>query len=133
MTGVGNVMQKRHKGLDTFGKPMTIAVLENGRTVTMSRQRNPNDLIRIEDAIKVLCRKTCHPGIFCPDIYCKEMWDEFEDVERVEVVRCKDCKHMGDVYLVRLPWLEQKEHRCRYWEHPTMPDDYCSMAEREEE
>ena len=64
-----------------------------GRTVTMSRPRNPNDLIRIEDAIKVLCRKTCHPGMFCPDIYCKEMWDEFEDVERVEVVRCKDCLH----------------------------------------
>lgn len=59
----------------------------------MSRRRNPNDLIRIEDAIKVLCHKTCHPGIACPDIYCKEMWDEFEDVERVEVVRCKDCKH----------------------------------------
>lgn len=33
MTGMGNVMQKRHKGLDTFGEPMTIAVLENGRTV----------------------------------------------------------------------------------------------------
>ena len=62
----------------------------------MSRPRNPNDLIRIEDAIKVLCRKTCHPGIACPDIYCKEMWDEFEDVERVDavpVVRCKDCLH----------------------------------------
>ena len=56
-----------------------------------------------------------------------------DGVDAVEVVRCKDCKHMGDVYLVRLPWLEQKEHRCRYWEHPTMPDDYCSMAEREEE
>lgn len=49
----------------------------------MSIPRNPNDLIRIEDAIKVLCRKTCYPGIACPDIYCKEMWDEFEDVERV--------------------------------------------------
>ena len=54
--------------------------------VTMSRPRNPNDLIRIEDAIKVLCRKTCHPGIACPDIYCKEMWELFEDVERVDAV-----------------------------------------------
>lgn len=52
----------------------------------MSRRRNPNDLIKIEDAIKVFCRKTCHPGVACPDIYCKEMWDEFEDVERVDVV-----------------------------------------------
>ena len=53
----------------------------------MSRLRNLNNLIRIEDAIKILCCKTCHPGVFCPDIYCKEMWDEFEDVERVEVKR----------------------------------------------
>ena len=54
-----------------------------------------------------------------------------EDI--VNVCRCKDCKHMGDVYLVSLPWLEQKEHRCKYWEHPTTPDDYCSRAERKEE
>ena len=55
----------------------------------MSRPRNPNDLIRIEDAIKVLCRKTCHPGVFCPDSYCVEMWDEFKDVERVDAVPVK--------------------------------------------
>ena len=61
----------------------------------MSKARNPDALIRIEDAIKVLCRETCHPGMLCPDNYCAEMWDEFEDVERVDavpVVRCKDCK-----------------------------------------
>lgn len=45
-----------------------------------------NDLIRIEDAIKVLCRKTCHPGVLCPDSYCVEMWDEFKDVERVDAI-----------------------------------------------
>lgn len=50
-----------------------------------------------------------------------------------ELIRCKDCKHMGEVYLVSLPWLEQKEHRCRYWEHQTTLDDYCSRAERKEE
>lgn len=64
----------------------------------MSKTRNPDALIRIEDAIKVLCRKTCHPGVLCPDNYCVEMWDEFEDVERVDavpVVRCKDCKWYG--------------------------------------
>lgn len=54
-------------------------------------------------------------------------------VDAVPVIRCKDCKHMGDVYLVSQPWLEQKEHRCRYWEHPTTPDDYCNRAERKEE
>ena len=52
----------------------------------MSKTRNPDALIRIEDAIKVLCRETCHPGVFCPDNYCAEMWDEFNDVERVDAV-----------------------------------------------
>lgn len=61
----------------------------------------------------------------------KRTVEQFNDA--VPVIRCKDCKHMGDVYLVSLPWLEQKEHRCRYWEHPTTPDDYCSRAERKEE
>ena len=89
----------------------------------MSRLRNPNDLIRIEDAIKVLCRKTCHPGIACPDIYCKEMWDEFEDVERVEVVRCKDCK-----------WYQPDADKwCEYFECMGFePDDYCSQGERKD-
>lgn len=52
----------------------------------MSKTRNPDALIRIEDAIKVLCREKCYPGAFCPDNYCAEMWDEFEDVERVDAV-----------------------------------------------
>ena len=52
----------------------------------MNKTRNPDALIRIEDAIKVLCRETCHPGMLCPDNYCAEMWDEFEDVERVDAV-----------------------------------------------
>lgn len=62
----------------------------------MSKARNPDALIRIEDAIKVLCRKYCCPGPLCPDGYCVEMWDEFEDVERVDavpVIRCKDCSN----------------------------------------
>ena len=48
--------------------------------------RDPNALIRIGDAIRVLCGKTCHPGLFCPDIYCREMWEAFGDVERVDAV-----------------------------------------------
>lgn len=63
----------------------------------------------------------------------REMIDMMPTADAVPVVRCKDCKHMGDVYLVSLPWLEQKEHRCRLWEHPTTPDDYCSRAERKDE
>lgn len=62
----------------------------------MSKTRNPDALIRIEDAIKVLCRETCHPGMLCPDNYCVEMWDEFEDVERVDAVPVKHGRWKED-------------------------------------
>jgi len=52
----------------------------------MSKIKNPNALIRIGDVIKVLCREKCYPGPFCPDSYCTEMWNKFEDVERVDAV-----------------------------------------------
>ncbi len=93
----------------------------------MSRPRNPNDLIRIEDAIKVLCRKTCHPGMACPDIYCKEMWDEFEDVERVEVVRCKDCKmfYMKKDIFGKVPW-------CKAWHRGTIETMFCGWGKRKD-
>lgn len=90
----------------------------------MSRPRNPNDLIRIEDAIKVLCRKTCHPGVVCPDIYCKEMWDEFEDVERVEVVKCRDCKKAEHDTIFREYWCQGRE---------VDPDGYCFDGERKDD
>lgn len=54
---------------------------------------NPNDLIRIKDAMMILCQKICYPGVFCSDSYCAKIWDEFKNIERVSVIRCKDCKH----------------------------------------
>lgn len=101
----------------------------------MSRLRNPNDLIRIEDAIKVLCRQTCHPGIACPDIYCKEMWDEFEDVERVEVVRCRDCQYWKrDHELDGYPLFEG-HMVCKYaigHSFVRYPHDFCSKGVRKD-
>lgn len=65
----------------------TMYSVSGGRVVTgMDKPHNFGALIRIEDAIKVLCRKTCHPGAFCPDVYCSEMWEAFDDVERVDVI-----------------------------------------------
>ena len=52
----------------------------------MSKIKNPDALIRIGDVIKVLCREKCYPGPLCPDSYCTEMWNKFEDVERVDAV-----------------------------------------------
>lgn len=53
-----------------------------------------NDLIRCEDAIKEICKRTCTPGVLCPDAYCKEVKEWITDdmvVDAVEVVRCADC------------------------------------------
>ena len=60
----------------------------------MNKTRNPDALIRIGDVIKMLCREKCCPGPLCPDSYCTEMWDKFENIELVDavpVVRCKNC------------------------------------------
>lgn len=54
--------------------------------VTMNKIKNPDALIRVGDVIKVLCRNKCYPGPLCPDGYCTEMWDEFEEVKLVDVV-----------------------------------------------
>ena len=90
----------------------------------MSRPRNLNDLIRIEDAIKVLCRRVCHPGMFCPDAYCTEMWELLEDVERVDavpVVMCKDCKY-----------YERSMGYCERLGITINDEDYCSFGERKD-
>ena len=91
-----------------------------------------------------MLKKKYYDGFTVHDILSKHLDDghkilelltafaDADGVDAVPVVRCAQCKHMGDVYLVSLPWLEQKEHRCRYWEHPITPDDYCSRAERKE-
>lgn len=55
----------------------------------MNKTRNPDALIRIGDIINMLCREKCYPGPLCPDNYCAEMWDKFEDVERVNAVPVK--------------------------------------------
>lgn len=83
----------------------------------MNKTRNPDELIRIEDAIKVLCRKTCHPGVLCPDSYCVEMWDEFEDVERVDAVPVVHGRWTNDnacPFCGFQPWYERDIHTLLY-------------------
>lgn len=65
----------------------------------MSKPKNLDALIKIEDAIKVLCRKTCHPGVFCPDTYCDEMWEAFDESEDVYLLypHCPWCGASLDV------------------------------------
>ena len=48
------------------------------------------------------------------------------DANRIEVVRCKDCKHRDP---------EDKKCDCGMWHIPyvTKDDDFCSYGERKEE
>ena len=73
-----------------------------------------NDLIRCEDAIKEICKRTCKPGVLCPDAYCKEVkewitddmvvdavpvvhgeWILHHDVFGEPVAECSVCKVQG--------------------------------------
>lgn len=45
-----------------------------------------NDLIRCEDAIKEICKRTCTPGVLCPDAYCKEVKEWITDDMVVDAV-----------------------------------------------
>lgn len=45
-----------------------------------------NDLIRCEDAIKEICKRTCTPGALCPDSYCIEVKNWITDDTVVDAV-----------------------------------------------
>ena len=86
-----------------------------------------------ENAVKVLCRETCHPGVLCPDTYCVEMWEKFEDIPNEDVrpvIRCRDCKHytFADNRAFGFP-----AKRCEWTGFEDVDDDdFCSRAERRE-
>lgn len=91
----------------------------------MGKTRNPDALIRIEDAIKVLCRETCHPGMLCPDNHCAEMWDEFEDVERIDAAPVRHGRwiyHIDDLFPAE---STQECDQCHEEQPLTCDDDFC--------
>lgn len=77
------------------------------------------DHIKREDAIKALCKSKCHPGVLCPDEYCVEVREVFDNIPAAqpEIIRCKDCLMHGV---------------CRF-EQGLGLDGYCSQAQRREE
>ena len=59
-------------------------------------KRMAEKYIKLEDAIAVLCKETCHPGPLCPDNYCVEMREKFRrlynrEIETVEIPRWIPC------------------------------------------
>lgn len=81
------------------------------------------DLIRREDAAKILCRATCTPGVLCPDEFCVEIREKLDAapaVDAVEVIRCRDCLFWSQgtgICNVKAWGLRQE-------------DDYCSSGVR---
>lgn len=81
-----------------------------------------NDLIRCEDAIKEICKRTCTPGVLCPDAYCKEVKEwitddmvvdavpvrhgQWMEIAEAEMFMCSECGEPGlsfdDVYIYDL-------------------------------
>ena len=93
-----------------------------------------NDLIRLIDAVWLLCKKTCTPGIACPDAICCEMWEEFKDipsVDAVQVIRCRDCKYRE--MIGGYPPGEEL-YDCAVWRRTSFHEDgFCNYAKRREE
>ena len=85
------------------------------------------DHIKREDAIKALCKSKCHPGVLCPDEYCVEVREVFDNIPAAqpEIVRCGECKHCEH-------WYADKG-RCFLWHEDgisVFEDGFCNYAER---
>lgn len=80
----------------------------------MSKPKDVNTPIRIGDALAVLCRKTCHPGPFCPDGFCEEMWDEFRAARRIkaEPEHKTECLTEDEIKAIRIHMNAFKERLC---------------------
>lgn len=88
------------------------------------------DHIKREDAIKALCKSKCHPGVLCPDEYCVEVREVFDNIPAAqpEIVRCKDCKHRyidGENVRYNVCDLNHNKVQGDYW--------YCADGERKDD
>lgn len=65
-----------------------------------------------------------HHTEYCP------LWRQ--EIEKVEVVRCRDCKYCDSFIKARSAdgRTEHMEYRCKDFHASVMPDEYCSRGER---
>lgn len=101
-----------------------------------------NELIRCEDAIKEICKRTCTPGVLCPDAYCKEVKEWITDdmvVDAVPVVHgeWRETWASGLDGVRRWSWCCSECGYEPYYFHDVHTLNYCpncgaKMAERRE-
>ena len=103
-------------------------VLKSREKRTSSYRGRLTDYITREDAIKALCKSICYRGVLCPDEYCKEVREPFDDIpaaDVVQVIRCKDCKHNP-----KITWFGCPLAHCSETQRPETA--WCWKAERRE-
>ena len=81
-----------------------------------------------KDTVKnLLCKLTCHPGVSCPDGYCKEINERVDALPSVtpSVIYCENCVHSYEDAI--FGGLCCQKDRCK---GKTEPDFFCGYAER---
>ena len=81
--------------------PMTIAVLESGKSVNrmddcISRKAAIDGLLNGVEPFGIMDKNRNLTGVGVRDIDVIEMLEALPSADAVKVVRCKDCKHWND-------------------------------------
>ena len=86
-----------------------------------SCERNPENIMHPELPHSVAHLQQTE---YCP------LWRQ--EVEKVEVVRCRDCKYCYSFITAKSAdgSTELMEYRCKDFNASVMPDEYCSRGER---
>lgn len=89
-----------------------------------------NDYIKREDAIKAMARGLGIPYTDFIDV-AERCMDDIPTADVVEVVRCKDCKHLDKGENDSESWCECVRIFGTYFD--VSEDDFCSYGEKETE
>ena len=76
--------------------------------------------------------KQYHDWKFTPGVYEHSIFGmaaKLLEVDAVEVVRCKECKHRGDPILCRMIVFDSKTHQLSDW---TRDNGFCDFGMRRE-
>ena len=86
-----------------------------------------SDYIKREDAIKAMARGLGIPYTDFIDV-AERCMDDIPTADMVEIVRCKDCKHIKEEHFNILP----DGFSCELSGLMVEPEHYCSYGERAE-
>lgn len=88
-----------------------------------------SDYIKREDAISIIRRRCKKYTTIC--VAAVTELQDLPPADVVEVVRCKDCKHLDKGENDSESWCECTAHFGKYF--AVNEDDFCSYGERKDE